>query len=414
MRRTPDAGDIFAAWCGWAVAFVFALIPLLGWLAPLGLAPAVALGGILGVGAVRISDRGLPLAVVLLLMVIWTSASIIWSPYRPDELEDATALKLVLQLACYWAFTCAAAAASPPTRVWAMRVLAWGMAGFGLLLTIEAFGGAALFSAVRVWIGDPVREDIARVKVAHGGFILAVLTPAAALAAVRAARAPWLIAPMVAGVAATYTMDADAPILALVIAGAVGLAVYRWPTWAPRVMAGLAAFFFLFAPAAIWTLLKVGLYQQIQAAVPLSWSMRMSYWRHATAWIADHPLRGWGLDASRMFKPGISLHPHDAALQYWVELGAVGAILAAAFWVLLLCGLRRDRPDAAVATSAATAAAYLTFGAISFGVWQEWWLALGALAAGACTVLLRLPAATPKRRAERSAPRASTFAPISE
>jgi hypothetical protein len=28
---------------------------------------------------------------------------------------------------------------------------------------------------------------------------------------------------------------------------------------------------------------------------------------------------------------------------------------------------------------AACAAVYLLFGAINFGVWQEWWLALGAL-----------------------------------
>ncbi len=39
---------------------------------------------------------------------------------------------------------------------------------------------------------------------------------------------------------------------------------------------------------------------------------------HAVDWIADKPLQGWGLDASRMFGPGIVLHPHDAALQVWL------------------------------------------------------------------------------------------------
>ena len=31
--------------------------------------------------------------------------------------------------------------------------------------------------------------------------------------------------------------------------------------------------------------------------------------------------------------------------------------------------------------------AYLVIGALSFGVWQEWWLALGALSAMVCVVL---------------------------
>jgi hypothetical protein len=43
----------------------------------------------------------------------------------------------------------------------------------------------------------------------------------------------------------------------------------------------------------------------------------------------------------------------------------------------------------AAAIMAATAAAYLTIGAISFGVWQEWWLALGAFALAVCALLLK-------------------------
>jgi hypothetical protein len=31
----------------------------------------------------------------------------------------------------------------------------------------------------------------------------------------------------------------------------------------------------------------------------------------------------------------------------------------------------------------------LVFGAVSFGVWQPWWLALGALSALACILVLR-------------------------
>jgi O-antigen ligase len=143
---------------------------------------------------------------------------------------------------------------------------------------------------------------------------------------------------------------------------------------------------------AVWGTRRLGWYDRLAADVSLSWSQRMGYWRHAQDWIGDHPLRGWGLDASRMFAPGIRLHPHDAALQIWLELGLIGAVAAAVLWVAILAGLSRPRPDAAVAAGAGCAMAYLTFNAVSFGVWQEWYLALGALACAVCAALMRQPA----------------------
>ena len=99
----------------------------------------------------------------------------------------------------------------------------------------------------------------------------------------------------------------------------------------------------------------------------------------------------WGLDASRAFPNAIPLHTHDAAMQLWLELGLPGAALTAAFFVWLIGRIDRleanDRPAAAAA--AASLSAYLVVGALSFGAWQEWWLALGALAAAATTALTR-------------------------
>jgi O-antigen ligase len=201
----------------------------------------------------------------------------------------------------------------------------------------------------------------------------------------------------------------DALLIALIASLAAGFAVHFWPRVAPRILAGIAAIFFLGAPAIVWAARMNGWYATLEASVPLSWSMRMGYWRHAADWIADHPLRGWGLDASRMFSPGIKLHPHDAALQIWLELGLIGATGAAVFYAAMLAALSRPRRDPAAAVAAATAAAYLTFSAFSFGVWQEWWLALGALGATACFAVQRQTApadapATARSKAPPSTP----------
>ena len=89
---------------------------------------------------------------------------------------------------------------------------------------------------------------------------------------------------------------------------------------------------------------------------------RVAIWRFTTERVVERPWLGWGMDASRMWPGVIPLHPHNAALQVWLELGVVGAACAA------------------------VAIAYLTIGALSFGVWQEWWLGLGVLAAVTCQV----------------------------
>jgi O-antigen ligase len=133
-----------------------------------------------------------------------------------------------------------------------------------------------------------------------------------------------------------------------------------------------------------------GALDQLRAALPASWAARFDIWSYAAARVAQQPWLGWGLDASRHFGLAVPLHPHNAAMQVWLELGAVGAALFATVWAALFAAVARiagaDRSGAAACAGAA--GAYFTIGALSFGVWQEWWLALAALAAAACAVML--------------------------
>jgi O-antigen ligase len=134
----------------------------------------------------------------------------------------------------------------------------------------------------------------------------------------------------------------------------------------------------------------MGVFDWASQRLGASWDARLDIWHFATARIIEHPLRGWGLDTSRIFTE-IPLHTHDAALQIWLELGAIGAALMCLAWVAIFSLInnlaQRDRNLGAVA--AATAVTYLTIGALSFGVWQEWWLALGALAFATIAMLDR-------------------------
>ena len=83
------------------------------------------------------------------------------------------------------------------------------------------------------------------------------------------------------------------------------------------------------------------------------------------------------------------MHPHDAALQIWLELGLPGVLLFAALWLGLLRRAASQADRLRRATSVAAMTAYLVISAVSFGVWQSWWLAVGALAMLGAVVVAR-------------------------
>ena len=133
-----------------------------------------------------------------------------------------------------------------------------------------------------------------------------------------------------------------------------------------------------------------GLHQALLDA-PASIVHRWKIWEFVTARIAEHPLIGWGLDASRAI-PGagtnvfgeygeiLPLHPHSGFLQIWLELGGIGAVAAAVFMAsapFLLHRAAGNWPTSAIFTG--TLAAYTVVGQLSFGIWQNWWIATGIL-----------------------------------
>ncbi|HEX5262559.1 MAG TPA: O-antigen ligase family protein [Phenylobacterium sp.] len=395
VAAAPDRAGL-SVWCGWVLITIAAATPAFAWLAPKGFAALVALGGLLTLPAFRITDEDRPSLIILFGALIWAAASTVWSPFHPKGADTSTILKLALELPLYWSLVCAARRTEPGLQQRALHVLAWGLTAFAVILVAETVTDGAIYQALRgVFYPDHVmRPDIARAKLGHGTFVMTALMPIAFVGAPPRLRL-LLGVVMIAGAAsAAIAFGSDAPVIAIVVAPLVGFAVWLWPKLAPRLLAFGAAVMFLFAPLVVWAVRKFADYDGIEHAIPMSYAQRMGYWSHAIDWIAVRPVHGWGLDASRMFAPGIRLHPHDGALQVWLELGAIGAVTAAAFWSVTLLRLSGPVRNPAKAATAACAAVYLLFGALNFGMWQEWWLALGALIV-ALAALLRPSTSTP-------------------
>jgi len=406
--------DRLATWCGGWLAAAFVLTPPLAWAAPLGFALLSALAGLACLPAFAVREEDRPAYLALLAGVVWAVGSSAWSPYR-QPFWDSMVPKVVAESVLFFALVCGARRASPAMVAWCEKILAWGMALLGVLMLIEALTGASVYSGLRQAFGDPIRPDLGVKNVAQALFVLALMIGPAAVAARRVPGGLWLTAPMAAGlIVGSRAFGYDAPILAVAMGSAAAGATWLWPRITPRVLAVLTGIYLMGAPLFVEAARATGLLAKAEALAPLSWSERIGYWRHAADWVGDHPLRGWGLDASRMFSPGIRLHPHDAALQIWLELGLIGAVTASLFWAATFVRLSRRTPDLAVAAATGSAAAYLTFGAVSFGVWQEWWLGLGSLTAVAAVLAMR---GSELEFAGSNAPAArgiSTGAPISE
>jgi O-antigen ligase len=402
-KARPRASRLETPWrCGLMIG-VYVLTALLGYFGPLGFAPLTGLAGLLclfGLGGIRPQQ---PVIWPWLGLALWATVSLAWSPAAPfpglvleyPRPEMATPMKLLFQLAVDAVLISVAAQmceASAKRAIWVMTI---GMLALGSLLAVEGLQGAPLYQSIKASIGQPIRPDLAMRNVGQGIYVLALLFwPAVLCLAGDKIKAfgPFLIATLcLALIVSSITLSADAPLVGLVLGALVFLVVRRTGTAGCTALTLASLIYWLVAPLLILGLVSLGLFDLAKAYLPPSWDARLDIWAFATARITEQPLQGWGMDASRIFEGIIPLHTHDAALQVWLELGAVGAVLMAMGWVAIFSLINnlvlRDRNLGAAA--AATAVAYLTIGALSFGVWQEWWLALGAIAFATIAVLDR-------------------------
>lgn len=396
--RPPAPAAPPSRWAGVLTVAVAGLTPITAYLANLGFAPLIALAGLLCLPLLFRSRRPDVGQAILCALAVWALASMAWSIATPSHLdfgsyeriESITGLKLVMQLALYGAFVAASLTLSRPAGARASLVLAIGLLAISALFIVEAVFKAPLYQWIRTAIGQATPPDWAQRDVARVAYVLALLFWPVTLRLAHGRLgmvAAGLLA--VATVAGAYLLNADAPLAALVVSTVVFVAVRLWGRVALMIWLGVLLLYLLAAPLLVQGLGAVAQIHPAPGDRVESWAIRLDIWRFTVERIMERPFFGWGLDASRMFSPNIPLHTHSAALQIWLELGAVGASLAALFWVWI--GTRLDALESQdrnlAAAACACASAYLTIGALSFGVWQEWWLALGALAVAACAAL---------------------------
>lgn len=123
---------------------------------------------------------------------------------------------------------------------------------------------------------------------------------------------------------------------------------------------------------------------------------RLEVWDYISRYALQNPLYGFGVEATRSVKEFDSaeifqrgktiLHPHNFALQAWIEFGLIGAISTCALVIYSLQKIQKDFQYGSQRIFLPTFCMLVSIGATGYGVWQGWWLGL-ILMAVAYTVI---------------------------
>ena len=87
-------------------------------------------------------------------------------------------------------------------------------------------------------------------------------------------------------------------------------------------------------------------------------------------------------ERKKIYAEPIPLHPHNAILQIWIELGLVGAVIFALFLGSIFLAIKKvSNSPWEAATCYGMMVSGLTISGLSYGIWQSWWLCTLFLAA---------------------------------
>jgi O-antigen ligase len=125
--------------------------------------------------------------------------------------------------------------------------------------------------------------------------------------------------------------------------------------------------------------------------IPASAEHRIGIWKFTSDKIIEHPLIGWGMNASKNIPGGkaflfsedgnqmgraLPLHPHNVILQIWLELGLPGILLFVGLCIfIIMTSVNRSRMRFESAMILGLFITILGISNVSFGMWQAWWIA---------------------------------------
>ena len=383
------------------VALLF--LPLLV-VVPRGIAALATVAMVIGAGLALSQDRRLILsdiatvpAALFAALMVWGLLSALWSPDPLHTLPRAA--KVTLLAVAAMAMGSAGLISAP------RRLASFLLAGFIIALP-TATVDLALGGAISKPFSDRVYQP-AWLNQVSVTFAILLLPTSAMLIEAGYRRSGLLFAAATAGT--VFALVGTAAKVALACGLPIALLCYYRRAAITGIAAVLSVLVIVTAPLTFARIDHWAGFVHTADSVKLSAGHRLLIWSFVGDRIAEHPLRGWGLDSSRSIPGGsdpirpnetwLPLHPHNAALQIWLELGVPGAVLFGLLggWFWLAVG-RADWPRLYAAGACGSLATAFVASAATYGIWQEWWQGTLAISLFMVLIMARVAMAGVERR----------------
>ena len=337
------------------------------------IAGAFAFGLVLPNGMAALRTIQIP-ALLLGALVVWATASAAWSVDPRHSLLIAG--RLAGLVAAGFALTAAADVILNPGRL-----LLCFYAGLAVALLLAPIQLATDGLLTQPWM----TRGFFPPQLNQGADTLSIMVLPASAALVQRGRVVLGLLLAVVILAVISSLVGTAAKTALGAGILLAPLLYVWPRAAARAAAIVCVLIIITAPLTFARVARLEAVTETAEGVKFSAWHRLMIWSFAGDRIAERPLAGWGLDSSRAIPGGdepiyqgrvwLPLHPHNAPVQLWLELGVPGAALFALLlaWLWLrIAAAPWPRLFAAAAGAGLTSAVIAAMGA--YGIWQEWWI----------------------------------------
>ncbi len=398
----PTKQEIHQNPIGWLCAFWVLASAIAATLVPRATVIFLILAGI-GILAYSICKKSAPLfpprffigalAGILILAV----SSLLWS-VAPDEtlrrLPRTSSLFLFGLLAL-----AATRYATPKIADWAMTLTALALAIAFAFIAIEIYSDVAIFRTFIAPFKQPTAKAFKTTTFINQPALLFVLFlwPVALALWVKGFRR---LSILFIGLSLFLFVPSNSQSVGLaLIAGSLACGLTALFPGAMKIWLSLATISLMVAMPSIPKSLQL-LFTGHENWVPQSGLHRLEIWDFVVGKIAEKPLLGYGLEASRILGrdevstviPGatlFSLHPHNGFLQMWLELGLGGYVILG-FLCLWLVHRISQLEGANKAFATGFFVCGLSLFSTAYGMWQSWLIAAEFSAAGALLLSLKL------------------------
>jgi exopolysaccharide production protein ExoQ len=364
-------------------------------LVPHGVVWEIIIGGLIGLYYSRkqiLEELPYPLVVTLFLIPLWAIVTTLWAKYPIVSLIMSLKILVLVLLGIFWCRLCLSLPQS--TRQSLIRALLGGLFLGLFFLLIEYWSGQAW----RYYLNKPSAKAYAQ-----GSLLISLVVWPAILWALRLPYTfLWRFSLsgflLIIVFWTLFQIDCDTSYIGLFmgLCAFVGTLLFpRLSSWGMR----------LFVPLFIVAFPFISLYAFKPEYVPAynsyihssAYLDRLYIWNEVATSSLEHPIGGIGMDGTHshdkasLFRdwtyvdesgkkwenhtPLIAMHPHNAILQLWLELGLPGVILGTLLAYLSLFYIYRtglSSLEKAVSAGLFTGTFLVVW--VNLGFWQNWWI----------------------------------------